>query len=261
MVKFFTQNHTYDYCFPTVTLAYFLRYPNPFSTHVISTDVIDRSFDPETQRLTTTRLHLKRSKMPSAILRLLPRNLLGSTTNGQSQSYVLERSTVDVNEGWMTTESRNLEMTNLLTVVERQDFTANRDGAQSSLSSSDTALPVDALRFGTDSSTAVATTVQLTSRFGQRIREKRRALAESFEEDAESPNKISFLARWSQSSLQRSIEAIGLKRAHRSQPNATEGMKVVLERLREGGLASVLEGMRRDREQAMGGALQQSHGS
>jgi hypothetical protein len=250
MVKFLTQSNTYDYCFPTVTLAYFLRYPNPFSTHVISTDVIERSFDAATQRLSTTRLHLKRSKMPGAIMRLLPRSLLGATTTGESQSYVLERSTVDVKEGWMMTESRNLEMTNLLSVVERQEYRATGDGQPAVATSAASILPVEALRFGTDTSTAVTTTVQLTSRFGQRLRERRRA-AEASEDEEEAP-KQGFLARWGQSSLQRSIEAIGLKRAHRSQPNATEGMKIVLERLREGGLVGVLEGMRRDREQAMG---------
>jgi len=198
--------------------------------------------------------------MPAAIMRLLPRSLLGATTTGESQSYVLERSTVDVKEGWMMTESRNLEMTNLLSVVERQEYRAAGDGVPAPESSAASMLPVEMLRFGTDSSTTVTTTVQLTSRFGQRLRERRRAAEASSDDDEEAP-KQGFLARWGQQSLQRSIEAIGLKRAHRSQPNATEGMKIVLERLREGGLVGVLEGMRKDREQAMGpvsSALQSS---
>lgn len=66
------------------------------------------------------------------------------------------------------------------------------------------------------------------------------------------PRTGNFLYNWSQERLQRSIEAIGLSRAHKSQPNAMEGMKVVLERLRDGGLVGVLEGMRRDREAGSG---------
>jgi hypothetical protein len=252
MVKFYTQNFSYDYCFPTVTLAYFLRYPNPLSKHVICTDVIDRAFDPETQRLTTTRVHLKRSKLPSAILRLLPSSFLGASTSGESQSYVLERSTVDVKEGWMMTESRNLNMTNLLSVIERQEFRATNNGAAASALSSTSILPVESLKFGTDSSTEVTTTVQLTSHFGQRLRQHRRAQDLVAEEEDDAQHKPGFFARWSQSSLQRSIEAIGLTRTTRSQPNAKEGMKIVLERLREGGLVGVLDGMRRDREQLMG---------
>src|SRR5450432_4106511 len=65
MVKFYELNYTYDYSFPAVTLAYFLRYPNPYSTHVLSTDVIERFVDPVTGRLSTTRIHLKRSRLPA----------------------------------------------------------------------------------------------------------------------------------------------------------------------------------------------------
>src|SRR5436305_704415 len=61
MVKFFELNYTYYYSFTAVTLAYFLRYPNAYSTHVISTDVIDRTIDRATGRLSTTRIHHKRS--------------------------------------------------------------------------------------------------------------------------------------------------------------------------------------------------------
>jgi len=213
MVKFYTQNHSYDYPFATVSLAYFLRYPNPYSRHVLSTDVLSRSFDPSTQQLTTTRLLLKRSRLPSAILKLLPRSLLGSNAGGDSQSYILERSVVDVKQGWMRTESRNLELKNVLDVIERQTYLRP-----------DT--PAD--------QTSVTTTITLHSRLGQRL------LGRGEQQ------KTNFLLSWSQSSLQRSIEAIGLNRATKSQPNAMEGMKVVLERLREGGLVRVLEGMRRD---------------
>ena len=40
MVKFWTSDYTYDYGFSTVSLAYFLRYPNPYARHVASTDTI-----------------------------------------------------------------------------------------------------------------------------------------------------------------------------------------------------------------------------
>jgi 4-amino-4-deoxychorismate lyase len=122
MVKFYSASETYPYPFPAVTLAYFLRYPNPYASHVLSTDTIARTFDPETQRLTTIRLHLKRSKLPSAVLKLLPKSLLGASATGESQTFILEKSVVDIKEGWMDTESRNLEWTGVLSVVERQKF-------------------------------------------------------------------------------------------------------------------------------------------
>lgn len=232
MVKFYTQSYSYDYPLPTVTLAYFLRYPNPFSTHVLSTDVISKSFDAATQRLHITRLHLKRSKLPSAVLRLVPRSLLGSSAQGDSQTYILEHSTVDVKEGWMKTESRNLEWTGVLSVVERQEYNATPT--------------VDGGAFNAKEpgeTTSVKTTVTLHSRLGQHFKRK----------SSEAEESTGFLRSWSQAATQRTIEAIGLRRAStKSQPNAREGMKVVLERMRQGGLVGVLEGMRRDRESVLG---------
>jgi 4-amino-4-deoxychorismate lyase len=233
MVKFFSQNDSYNYPFNIVSLAYFLRYPNPYSRHVISTDVLDRHYDPLTQRLYTTRLHLKRSRLPRAVMKLLPRSILGAPSTGDSQTYILERSIVDVKEGWMKTESRNLEFTAVLDVIERTTFVR----------------PLD--EKGQEEHTDVNTVVTLVSRLGQRFKRQREqnAQSESSQSDGEEPtSNLGFLARWSQSGLQRSIESIGLNRTSKSQPNAKEGMKIVLERLRTGGVVAVLEGMRRDRE-------------
>ncbi|KAF1931154.1 uncharacterized protein M421DRAFT_57174 [Didymella exigua CBS 183.55] len=226
MVKFYSSQETYAYSFPAVTLAYFLRYPNPYATHVLSTDTIARSYDPATQRLTTVRLHLKRSKLPAAVLRLLPKALLGASATGDTQTYILEKSVVDVKEGWMDTESRNLEWTGVLSVVERQVFTRLDD---------------------TSETTDVTSSVTLHSHIGDAWKRKREAASD------DAPPKMGFLRSWGTAALQRQIEKIGLTRAQRSQPNAKEGMKVVLERMRQGGLVAVLEGMRADREAILAG--------
>ena len=269
MVKFYSSTYTYDYAFPAVTLAYFLRYPNPYSTHVLSTDVIERSFNPETQQLTTVRLHLKRSKLPSAVLKLLPRSLLGASKDGDSQSYILERSVVDVREGWMDTESRNLEWTGVLSVVERQVF--RRPAAVPPIAATNPfPIPDSSAVAKSGPQTApelektdVTSSVTLHSRLGQGRWKRRRVGSSAADDDAtklattvdEEAPKVGFFKSWSTASLQRSIELIGLKRARRSQPNAKEGMKVVLERLREGGLVAVLEGMRHDREMVHGASF------
>jgi 4-amino-4-deoxychorismate lyase len=247
MVKFYSQNYSYDYPFPTVTLAYFLRYPNPYSRHVLSTDVIEREFDPATQRLYTTRLHLKRSRLPAAVLKLIPQSFLGASSGGDSQTYILERSVVDVKEGWMKTESRNMEFTTVLDVIEKQTYRR----AQAELRSASSAL-ITASPESTEDRTDVSTTVVLISHLGQRFRRPRTITGANPGAYEETAGTLGFLGRWSQASLQGSIEAIGLNRTSKSQPNAKEGMKVVLERLRQGGLVAVLEGMRRDREGALG---------
>lgn len=266
MVKFYSSNETYSYPFPAVTLAYFLRYPNPYSTHVLSTDTIARSYDPETQRLTTIRLHLKRSKLPAAVLKLLPRSLLGASAGGDTQSYILEKSVVDAKEGWMDTESRNLEWTGVLSVVEKQVFKRPKpsvpDDAKMWQGMEGAARRHGFINFAgpgagakvedTGETTEVTSSVTLHSHIGEAWKKKREAAREGAG-DEEQPQKMGFLRSWGTAALQRNIEKIGLSRAQRSQPNAREGMKVVLERMREGGLVAVLEGMRQDREAILAG--------
>lgn len=277
MVKFYENTGSYNYAFPAVTLAYFLRYPNPYSTHVLSSDVIERHFDADTQQLHTVRLHLKRSKLPKAVLRLLPRSFLGlnrssaagdgqrrgSRSEGQTKSFILERSTVDIKEGWMETESRNLDWTGVLSVVETQRYRRS-DGVNAK--SED----------GPQDRTDVKTWIRLVSSFGQAKRRQAghdkqtqmrhqygdaadHSMSDDTTDEGDSSDhsemgapvatpQRGFLRSWSMASVQRSIEMMGLKRAQGSQPRATEGMNLVLERLRSGGIVGVLEGMREDRD-------------
>ena len=252
MVKFYESSFNYDYPFPAVSLAYFLRYPNPYATHVLSTDVIDRQFDPSTQRLTTTRLHLKKSKLPPTVLKLLPKGILGSSADA-GQSYILEKSVIDAKEGWMRTESRNLEWTGILSVIEKQIYRRPSSWLATSENSK-----LDLVESTKGEGTDVTTTVTLLSRFGQAkiSRKKGEAGATSplpaTDADEEAPPKKGFFSSWSTSSLQRSIEMIGLRRTREATGKSNEGMKVVLERLRRGGLGRVLEGMQEDRHRAFG---------
>ncbi|KAJ5103983.1 hypothetical protein N7532_004512 [Penicillium argentinense] len=220
-MKFFENNFTYDYSFPAVSLAYFLRYPNPYSRHVLTTDVIDRFVDPKTKRLHTTRIHLKKSKVPSGILKLLPKGMGGSDNSGQS--YILETTVVDPHEGWMETESRNMEWTGILSVVEKQHY-------QRLLAAEDTKA-LDGLSIDKKSEqTTVRTTVTFRSRLGQGKFLSRRK-TDNAETEEEEPKRAS---------------------SRPSPRPSKQGMNVVLERLRSGGIVGVLEGMRQDREAAFG---------
>jgi hypothetical protein len=236
-MKFFENIYTYDYSFPAVSLAYFLRYPNPYSRHVLTTDVIDRYVDPKTHRLHTTRIHLKKSKVPSGILKLLPKGIGGSDNSGQS--YILETTVVDVKEGWMESESRNMEWTGILSVVEKQHYQRQPlEGAFQKLEG----LSLDDKR---NEQTTVKTTVTFRSRFGQGKLLGRRKTEGEYEE--ESP-KRGFFTSLSTAGIQRTIELIGLNRTRDAILKSKQGMNVVLERLRSGGIVGVLEGMREDRE-------------
>ncbi|RDW58029.1 hypothetical protein BP6252_13440 [Coleophoma cylindrospora] len=231
MVKFYESSYSYSYSFPAVALAYFLRYPNPYSTHVLSTDTISRVIDPVTGRLTTTRIHQKRTRLPPAVMKLLPKSVLGNVSGGRSESYILETCEVDVKEGWMRTESKNLDWTSILSVIESQEYRSVP--ASSAVAKS-----------RGEESTDVTTTVTFRSRLGERLR----ARANKVKDENEVPENNGFFANLGKSGIQRSIEAIASRKTENQLGKAKEGMMVVLERLRSGGLGGVLDGMRKDRE-------------
>lgn len=64
MVKFYQHTSSFEHAWDNVTYAFWLRYPNPFASHVVGCDVIDRHVDPVTGVLRTTRLILKQGVLP-----------------------------------------------------------------------------------------------------------------------------------------------------------------------------------------------------
>ncbi|WYZ41270.1 hypothetical protein EsH8_V_000165 [Colletotrichum jinshuiense] len=241
MVLTHTTNHTYSHPFPTVTLAYFLRYSspklNPFSTHVLSTDTIASHVDSATGRLHTTRIHLKKSRMPAPVFKLLPTSITGGGSASEKASYVLETSVIDMREGWMRSESRNLSFMNVLSVVEKQDFR----------------LPAEA---PADAATDVTTTFVYKSRLGERLRGGKKDQTPSAGAAAEQPEQKEgrWMPGWMSGlgarGVQRSIESIASSKTQDQMGKSREGMRVVLERLRKNGVVGVLEMMRRERQLA-----------
>ena len=153
----------------------------------------------------------------------------------------------------MKTESRNLEWTGILSVIEKQIY--RRPSLEITTPQNST---LDLVESTKGEGTNVTTTVTLLSRFGQAkvLRKKEDVGATSplsaSDSDEEAPARKGFFSSWSTSSLQRSIEMVGLRRTREASGKSNEGMKVVLERLRRGGLVRVLEGMQEDRQRAFG---------
>lgn len=111
-MRLYQTDFTYDHPWSTVTLAYFLRYPNPYARHVLASDVIDRYVDDE-GCLHSTRLLLKRGKLPAWGAKILNIN----------ETYIIEDSVVDPKTMQMRTESKNLDHTRVLKVIESQTMT------------------------------------------------------------------------------------------------------------------------------------------
>lgn len=243
MVLTHTTTHTYSHPFPTVTLAYFLRYSspklNPFATHVLSTDTIDSRVDPDTGRLHTTRIHLKKSRLPGAVFKLLPTSVTGGGGTDKA-SYILETSVVDIKEGWMRTESRNLNFTGILSVTERQHYGAPASSLQEEDVSRD--LPT----------TGVVTTVVFRSRLGERLRGRRGPTQSQDRQPGQDESRWlpGWVGGWGAKGIQRTIENLGLTKTQDQLGKSREGMRVVLERLRKTGVIGVLEAMRRERQLA-----------
>ncbi|KAI1737563.1 PRELI-like family protein [Xylaria scruposa] len=242
MVLTRTTNHTYSHPFPTVTLAFFLRYYspqlNPFSSHVLSTDTISSHVDPVTGRLHTTRIHLKKSRMPSTVVKLLPTSVTGG--GGDKSSYVLETSVVDMKEGWMKTESRNLNFTGVLSVVEEQHYSGSPPDSGSASSNSALSLPRPL-----SPNTFVTTTFSYRSTLGNKKHD--RAPAESPDvPDEAGPRRLgSWISGWGANRIQRSIESIASNKTDDQLIKSRDGMGMVLERLRNNGVVSVLRELRR----------------
>jgi hypothetical protein len=186
---------------------------------------------------------LKKSKVPSGILKLLPKGMGGSDSSGQS--YILETTVVDPIEGWMETESRNMEWTGILSVVEKQRYQRHL--------TEDNTQALDGLSIDKKEQTTVRTTVTFRSRLGQgKLLGRKKAEAIDHTDTEEEAPKKGFFSSLSTAGIQRTIELIGVSRTRDAILKSKQGMNVVLERLRHGGIVGVLEGMRKDREAIVG---------
>jgi len=205
---------------------------------VLSTDTISSHVDPLTGRLHTTRLHLKKSRLPSAVVKLLPTSVTGG--GGDKSSYVLETSVVDLKEGWMKTESRNLNFTGVLSVLEEQHYSTSSCDA-----SVNKGTVVSVVPRAYSPNTLVTTTLSYRSTLGNKKHDRAHIdLAEGSDETG--PRRLgSWISGWGATRIQRSIESIASNKTDDQIIKSRDGMGMVLERLRNNGVVSVLRELRR----------------
>ena len=151
----------------------------------------------------------------------------------------------------METESRNMEWTGILSVREKQLY--QRQSPTAVISAQKAAEAGLALPEKEKEWTTCRTTVTFLSRLGQaRALKRQKKAEESSSGSEEAPPKQGFFAALSTASIQGTVELVGVTRTKKAVINGKEGMNVVLERLRNGGVMAVLEGMRRDRLESPG---------
>jgi len=147
----------------------------------------------------------------------------------------MERSVVDIRNQTMETETRNLDWEGLVSVVENQIYIPS------------CVLEANGSRKCNVEKTDVKLTVKISSRVGNNARERM----------ADTTPSGGLWVSWTTGSLQRSIEIIGMKRMRDGLGRSKEGMKAVLEGLRERGLLAALQ-ERRERRLAVKDDLIQS---
>jgi hypothetical protein len=109
-MKLFETLHSFDHPWPAVTLANWNKYPNPYSSHVLSCDTLDRRVDPRTGVITTERLLCCKQPVPSILKRL--------GLDFQVEAFFHEISTLNPKTQEFTAQTVNLTMRGLLNVSE-----------------------------------------------------------------------------------------------------------------------------------------------
>nr|KAF6349801.1 PRELI domain containing 1 [Myotis myotis] len=106
MVKYFLGHSVLRSSWDQVFAAFWQRYPNPYSKHVLTEDIVHREVTPD-QKLLSRRLLTKTNRMPRWAERLFPANVAHSV-------YILEDSIVDPQNQTMTTFTWNINHARLM---------------------------------------------------------------------------------------------------------------------------------------------------
>uniref|UniRef100_A0A2K5DVA2 PRELI/MSF1 domain-containing protein n=1 Tax=Aotus nancymaae TaxID=37293 RepID=A0A2K5DVA2_AOTNA len=121
VVKYFLGQSVLRSSWDQVFAAFWQRYPNPYSKHVLMEDIVHREVTPD-QKLLSRRLLTKTNRMPRWAERLFPANVAHSV-------YILEDSIVDPQNQTMTTFTWNINHARLMVVEERCVYCVNSDNS------------------------------------------------------------------------------------------------------------------------------------
>jgi len=117
MVKYFCCGSFLRSSWDQVCIAFWQRYPNPYSNHVLTEDIIFRELTPG-NCLVSRRLLTKTSRAPRWAERYLPAQMA-------SKAYIIEDSIVDPQTRTMTTVTWNLTHARVMCVEERCQYGIN----------------------------------------------------------------------------------------------------------------------------------------
>lgn len=117
MVKYFQGLNDLKNSWDQVLLAFWQRYPNPFSKHVLTEDIIYREVTPD-NRLISRRLLTKTNRLPRWAECIFP-------VSKTKCAYIIEDSIVDPEKRTLTTFTWNINHARLMMVEERCVYKVN----------------------------------------------------------------------------------------------------------------------------------------
>ncbi|KAE8614891.1 hypothetical protein XENTR_v10008343 [Xenopus tropicalis] len=121
MVKYFSGFNILKNSWDQVSAAFWQRYPNPYSKHVLSEDILYREVTPD-HKLLTRRLLTKTNRLPRWAERIFPANVAHAV-------YVVEDSIIDPFSKTMTTYTWNINHASIMSVEERCVYCENSENS------------------------------------------------------------------------------------------------------------------------------------
>jgi len=115
-MRFETVVDSINFAWDQVVVAFWARYPNPFTTHVLTEDVLRRELRPDGS-LYTCRLLMKTNSIPKWGQALMP----------ASRVPIIEESIVDPTKKTLTTYCRNITHKSLMETTEKVVYTSRED--------------------------------------------------------------------------------------------------------------------------------------
>lgn len=113
-MKFYSGETVFKFTWDQVVTAFWNRYPNPYSKHVLSEDVVSREV--VGNKLFTKRLLCKSGRLPKWGERYF---------GGLKYVYIIEESVVDLSSKTLTTYTRNIGKQHWMSVEEKCVYTKN----------------------------------------------------------------------------------------------------------------------------------------
>ncbi|KAI3634580.1 hypothetical protein MIR68_007491 [Amoeboaphelidium protococcarum] len=117
-MKLYKSKFFYEHPWSDVSMAQWLKYPNPFASHVISSDTIERKLTPD-GRLHSTRIFLKTGNVPKWGFKIMKNNY----------AYIIEESVVDPVERVMITKTKNLSHRGIMAIEETLEYKPHEDNS------------------------------------------------------------------------------------------------------------------------------------